>query len=143
MCIRDSVSLTFVENAAEAHVVAAECLRTSSTEAEALGGRAFFVNQTESVRLWDWIDRVLSGTGRPPVTKRVPARLAYAAGGVLEVLWRTLRRSGEPPMTRFVAQQLRRSHTYSMEPFVRATGGRYVERVDLEEATARTIAAFR
>ncbi|MEL6715932.1 MAG: NAD-dependent epimerase/dehydratase family protein, partial [Planctomycetota bacterium] len=56
------VSLTYVENAAEAHVVAAECLRTGGAPADALGGRAFFVNQTEPARLWDWIDRVLVGT---------------------------------------------------------------------------------
>ncbi|MEO1700132.1 MAG: NAD-dependent epimerase/dehydratase family protein [Planctomycetota bacterium] len=136
------VSLTYVENAAEAHVVAAECLRSGGGPADALGGSAFFVNQTQPARLWDWIDRVLVGTGRAPLTKRVPPGVAYAAGALLEGAWRALRRTGEPPMTRFVAKQLSRSHTYSMEPFLRATGGRYAEAVGLDEATERTIAAF-
>ena len=85
---------------------------------------------------------MLVGTGRAPLSRRVPPGVAYAAGALLEGTWRALRRPGEPPMTRFVAQQLSRSHTYSMEPFLRATGGRYVEAVDLDEATERTIAAF-
>lgn len=137
------VSLSFVENAAEAHVVAGERLLAGDDAADALDGRAFFVNQTEPARLWDWIDRVLVGTGRPPVRRRVPAWLAHGAGAALELAWRLGRVDGEPPMTRFVARQLATSHTYSMEPFLRATGGAYAERVGLDEATERTIEAFR
>jgi hypothetical protein len=43
-------------------------------------------------------------------------------------------------MTRFVAQQMALDHTYDLGPAERDLG--YVERVDLEEATQRTIAAF-
>ena len=131
------VSLTFVGNAAAAHLAAADGLRE---DPGGLRGRAFFVNNGEPVRLWDWINRVLEGTGRAPVTRRVPGPLAYAAGAALELGYRALRIGGEPPMTRFVARQLATSHSYDLAPFVKACGGRYREPVSLDEATRRTIA---
>lgn len=134
------VSLTYVDNGAEAHAVAAECL--AADPRSPLRGRAFFVNNREPVRLWDWIDEVLEGTGRTPVTRRISPRAAYAAGATLEALWRTLRLSGEPPMTRFVARQLSTSHTYDMAPFEAATGGRFREQVPMAEATQRAIASL-
>lgn len=131
------VSLTYVENAAAAHLAAADGLREG---APLLHGRAFFVNNLEPVRLWEWINRILQGAGRSPVSRHVPAPLAYAAGATLEALYGALRLGGEPPMTRFVARQLATSHSYDMAPFVEACDGRYREAVSLDEATARTIA---
>jgi nucleoside-diphosphate-sugar epimerase len=134
------VSLTFVDNAAAAHVAAAEALAAEGA-GSALAGRALFVNNVEPVRLWDWINGVLVGTGRPPVTRRVPAGVAYAAGAVLEGLYRLSGRlDREPPMTRFVARQLATSHSYDMAPFLAAAGGRYAEPVGMAAATERTIA---
>ena len=132
---RDSeVSLSYVDNAAEAHLVAADTL-VRGGPASPCAGRAYFVNNIEPVRLWDWINRVLEGTGRPPVTRRIPAGVAVAAGAALECLWKITRRRTEPPMTRFIAKQLSTSHSYDMAPFIRDTGGRYVEPVDIDEAT--------
>lgn len=131
------VSLTFVGNAAAAHLAAADGLRE---DPERLRGRAFFVNNDEPVRLWAWINRILEGTGRPPVTRRVPGPVAHAAGALLELGYRALGLDGEPPMTRFVARQLATSHSYDLAPFVEACGGRYREPVSLDAATSLTIA---
>ena len=49
-----------------------------------------------------------------------------------------LRLQGEPPMTRFLAAQLARSHSYDMGPARRDFG--YREIVSLEEATAEAVA---
>ncbi len=135
---QNEVSLTYVDNAAEAHLAAADALFAG--DPAGAGGRAFFVANTEPVRLWDWIDGVLTATGRAPVTRRVPAGLAYAAGAVLETAHRALRRGGEPRMTRFVARQLATTHTYDLAPFMQATG--YRERIGMAEATARTLASL-
>lgn len=134
---RDSVvSLSYVENAAHAHLAAADALAEDGA-GSACAGRAFFVNNVEPVRLWDWINTVLERTGRAPVTKRVPAAVAYAAGAALEAAWKLTGKAGEPPMTRFVAKQLSTSHSYDMTPFMNAVGGRYVERVGIDEAVNR------
>ena len=128
----NQVSLTYVENAALAHVLAAKSLEPSAPHA----GKPTFVNQTEPVFLWDWIAELLQAAGLELPKRSVPAPLAYAAGAVLEAAWRLLPNSGEPPMTRFVAQQLACSHTYDMTPAERDFG--YVERISLREANART-----
>lgn len=134
----NEVSLTYVDNAADAHLAAADALWSGGASAEQTGGRAFFVSNREPVRLWDWVNGLLTATGRAPITRRVPASVAYGAGAVLESLHRVLRRPGEPRMTRFVARQLSTSHTYDLAPFEDATG--YRETVPMPEATARTIA---
>ncbi len=134
---RNEVSVTYVDNAAEAHVQALEALTPHSPA----GGQAYFVGQKQAVRLWDWIGEVLAGVGLPPLSSAISAQAAYRIGAVCEALWRWTRRSGEPPMTRFVAQQLATSHSYSLDPLERDLG--YRERIPLDVATQRTIEAFR
>jgi nucleoside-diphosphate-sugar epimerase len=136
---RNEVSLTYVENAAAAHVDALEALADGGAQAPH-AGRAYFLGQAEPVRLWDWIGELFQRLGIPPVRRRVPRGVAYAAGGLLELLWNALRRDGEPPMTRFLASQLASSHSYDLEPARRDFG--YGERVGLAEATDRLVASL-
>ena len=104
------VSISYVENAAVAHLQAEESLRNSTSAA----GRAYFINEPESVNLWSWINLVLDRAGLPPVNRRISASVAWNVGAVLEAAWRILGRKHEPPMTRFVAAQLSGSHSYSI-----------------------------
>lgn len=131
------VSMTDVENAAAAHLDAARTLSLAAPHA----GRAYFVNQREPVRLWDWIGELLDALGIARPRRRVGERAAYAAGASLEFAWSLLRLQGEPPMTRFVARQLARSHTYDLGPAQRDFG--YRERIDMAHATRRLHAALR
>jgi nucleoside-diphosphate-sugar epimerase len=131
---RNRVSLTYVDNAAAAHVQAALRLEPGAAAA----GRAFFVNDAEPVRLWEWLDRLLGRLGLARAERRVPLSLARAVGAVLEGAWSALSLPGEPPMTRFVASQLARSHTYSLRPACEAFG--YAPPVTGEEAFERTVA---
>jgi nucleoside-diphosphate-sugar epimerase len=133
----NEVSMTYVANAAAAHLAAARALSPGAPCA----GRAYFVAQREPIRLWDWIGELLAAVGAPPVTRRVPAGVAYTGGAVLELLWRVARRSAEPPMTRFVARQLATSHSYDLAPLERDLG--YREQVDMAEAHERTVAWVR
>lgn len=134
---RNVVSLTFVENAARAHLQAALAL----TDHAAPGaGRAFFVNDAEPVVLWTWLAELFARLNLPPVTRHVPAGLAYGAGAIAEWIWRGLGLAGEPPMTRFVARQLATSHTYSLAPAQRAFG--YAPPVTGVEGFERTVMAL-
>ncbi len=132
----NQVSMTFVENGALAHVLAAEALAPGA----AIAGRAYFVNQTEPVELWTWVANLLQALDLPPVKRSVSLGFAYRAGAVLETVHSLLRRPGDPAMSRFVAQQLATSHSYDMGPLERDLG--YCERVDMAEATRRTIEAL-
>ena len=62
------VDTTYVENAAEAHLLAADALaRTGSPAA----GQAYFISQGQPVKCWWWIDEVLALVDLPPVRKAI------------------------------------------------------------------------
>ena len=129
------VSITYVENGAAAHLQAAAAL----TPGAACAGRAYFVNDPEPIVLWEWLNGVFGRLGIPPVTRKVSAGLARAAGGLAEAIW-SLGLSGEPPLTRFVASQMATSHTYDIGPAVRDFG--YAPVVGASEAMEATIGWF-
>lgn len=114
------VSISYVENAAVAHLQAEAALRNSTAAA----GRAYFINEPDPVNLWTWINLVLERAGLPPVTQRISATMAWHLGSVLETAWTLLRRKHDPPMTRFVAAQLSGSHSYSIAAAQRDFGYR-------------------
>lgn len=104
------VSMAYVENVAAAHIQAGDRLAKGSVVA----GKAYFINEPEPVNLWKWIDDLLSRAGLPRVTKSIPKSAAYAIGSLMEVVYLAGKRVGEPPMTRFLAQQLGGSHYYTV-----------------------------
>jgi 2-alkyl-3-oxoalkanoate reductase len=106
----NQVSMAYVENVAAAHIQAADRLARGS----AVAGKAYFINEPEPVNLWSWIDELLSRAGLPAVKKSIPSKMAYAAGAILETIYSAGKLNGEPPMTRFLAQQLSGSHHYSI-----------------------------
>jgi hypothetical protein len=87
--------------------------------------------------LWPWLNQVLARLQVPTATRSTPLGAARLVGGGLELLWRGLRLPGEPPMTRFLASALARSHWYDIEPARRDLG--YRVRVSMAEATERTV----
>lgn len=104
------VDITYIDNAAEAHVAAAAALAPGARCA----GRAYFISQGEPVVLWDWLAEVFRRTNTPPVTRRISFRAAYALGAAMETTWRALRLNSEPLMTRFLATQLAQSHWFDI-----------------------------
>jgi nucleoside-diphosphate-sugar epimerase len=112
------ISMSYVENSAHAHLLAADRLVPGSP----VPGQAYFINEPEPVNLWDWINRLLGLAGLPPVTKSISPRAAYAAGALLEKVYALMHIAGEPPMTRFLAQQLSGTHSYDIGKSARDFG---------------------
>lgn len=104
------ISMSYVENAAHAHLQALDRLEPGSP----VSGQAYFINEPEPVNLWNWVDEILALAGEPPLTRRISARAAYAIGAACEATYTTLRIKSEPPMTRFLALQLSGTHYYSV-----------------------------
>jgi nucleoside-diphosphate-sugar epimerase len=104
------IDIVYVENAAHAHLQAADALLRGSPVA----GKAYFISQGEPVNCWQWIDELLALAGLPPVKKAISAKTAWRIGAALEAVYRTLRIDAEPPMTRFLAAQLSRSHYFDI-----------------------------
>jgi 2-alkyl-3-oxoalkanoate reductase len=107
---RNLIDITYVENAALAHLQAADALRPGSPAC----GRAYFISQGEPVNCWQWIDQILALVGQPPVQRSISLRLAWTAGAVLEAIHGVARSQSEPRMTRFLAAQLGRSHYFNI-----------------------------
>jgi len=112
------ISMSYVENAAHAHLLAADRLALDSP----LAGQAYFINEPAPVNLWTWLDELLALAELPRIRKSISARAAYAAGAVLEAAYAILCLPGEPPMTRFLAQQLSGSHHYDTSKAARDFG---------------------
>jgi 2-alkyl-3-oxoalkanoate reductase len=127
------VDIIYVENAAIAHVQAFEHLRPGS----AVCGQAYFVGQERAVNLWDFINQVLGYVKVDPVVNSIEVSRAYKLGWALEKLYGFLGiKKPEPPMTRFVALNLGKSHYFSHEKAKRDFG--YLPRVSIEEGLKRT-----
>jgi nucleoside-diphosphate-sugar epimerase len=112
------ISMSYVENAAHAHLLAADRLGPGSPVA----GQAYFINEPEPVNLWGWVNELLALAGLPPVTKSISAGAAYAAGAVLESAYKLLHLQSEPLMTRFLARQLSGTHSYDVSKATRDFG---------------------
>jgi nucleoside-diphosphate-sugar epimerase len=126
------VDVTYVENAAEAHLLAADALTHDNSP---VAGKAYFISQGEPVNCWHWIDELLVLAGLPPVRKSMPLNTAWRIGGVCEAVYRTLRLKGEPPMTRFLAAQIATSHWFDISAARRDLG--YVPRVSTADGMRR------
>ena len=127
-CLVDTV---YVDNAAQAHLLAADRLLPGS----GIAGKAYFITNGEPLPLWEMINRILAAAGLPPETRSIPPGLAYAAGMVCEGLWSRLRLSGEPPMTRFVAKELATAHWFKIDAACRDLG--YQPQVSIDEGLER------
>ncbi len=106
----NQIDMIYVENAAEAHLAAAEALSAGSP----VCGRAYFISQGQPVNCWEWINQILALAGLPAVRRRISTAAAWRIGAALEALYRLLRLTSEPRMTRFLAAQLGRSHYFDV-----------------------------
>jgi nucleoside-diphosphate-sugar epimerase len=125
------IDTIYVENAALAHLQVADALRGDSPP----GGKAYFLSQGEPVNCWQWIDELLVLAGLPPVRKSLSFRSAWRLGSTFETLYGLLRLKSEPPMTRFLAAQLAKSHYFDITRARQDFG--YKPRVSMEEGMQR------
>jgi len=128
---RNLISTSYVENAAAAHLAAADELVPDSPAA----GQAYFINEPEPLNLWQWVDELIASAGLPPIRRKISSKAAWQLGALLEGLYRLLRLPGEPVMTRFVASQLSESHYYDISKARRDFG--YEPRISIEEGMRR------
>lgn len=99
------VDTTYVDNAADAIAAALE----QATETE-VHGRAFVVSNAEPRPVRELFERIAAAGGCAGTIRSVPFSLAWMAGAVSERIW--ARRSTEPPITTFLAEQLATAHWF-------------------------------
>ena len=131
------IDTTYIDNAAQAHFDAFDHLAPGA----ACAGRAYFISNGEPKPVREIVNALLAAAGAPPVTKTLPFRAAYAIGAICEAAWTVLPLEGEPPLTRFLAEQMSTTHWYDMAPATQDFG--YVPTVSIAEGLERLAAAYR
>lgn len=128
------IDTTYIDNAADALVAAVD-------HAPQLGGRALVVSNGEPRTVHELVSRIVAAAGIDWRPRGVPTPVAVAGGAVVERIWAGAGRTDDPPMTRFLAEQLSTAHWFDQRAARSALGWR--PRVTLAEGFARLAAWYR
>lgn len=128
---RNLVDTIFIDNAAEAHILAADMLGKNP----ALSGKIYFISQDEPIPAWDMINAILQAAGLNPVRRSIPRQAAWLIGALYEFIYKTFGIDGEPKMTRFLADELSTSHWFDISAAKNDLG--YVPRISIQEGLER------
>lgn len=104
------VDISYIDNVAHAHILAAENILTSG----GCAGNAYFISQGSPVNIWDWINELFSSVNIPVINSSISFPAAYTIGYLLELFYQICHIGKEPKMTRFLAEQLAKSHYFSI-----------------------------
>ncbi|MCG8550056.1 MAG: NAD-dependent epimerase/dehydratase family protein [Desulfobacterales bacterium] len=127
----DLVDTIYVDNAADAHILAAEKLSKNPD----LSGNIYFISQDEPMSKWTLANAFLAAAGLPPIKGHLSARVAYAAGWLFEFIYRTFGIKKDPPMTRFAAKELATSHWFDISRAKNDLG--YAPKISTQEGLQR------
>ena len=130
------IDTTYVDNAASALVAALD-------RAPEVHGEAFVVSNGEPRPVGEIFGDFCAAAGVPRPRRYVPAPLAVAAGGVVERVWGLRNRDGQgqPPLTRFLAEQLSTAHWFDQRRTREAL--RWAPEVSIAEGLERLAAHYR
>ncbi len=133
---KNRVDIVYIDNAVSAHLKAGEALTPDGNVA----GKTYFVSDGEPVILWDWIDQLLKRVGKPIVSRKISYENAMRLGALMEIVYGVLRIKSEPPMTRFLASQLAKSHYFNISRAINDFG--YQPIVPTQEGMDRLISSL-
>ena len=75
-------------------------------------GEAFVVSNGEPRPVAEVVGLICAAAGVPGPRGRVPFGAAWVAGGLVDGVWAATSRTGTPPVTRFLAEQLATAHWF-------------------------------
>lgn len=127
------VDMVYVEDAARAHLQAADALLPGSP----LAGSSYFITQDEPVNLWNWISALLTQLRLQPPKRNISLSTARTIGTVMELAYRILPLQGEPRMTKFLASELAMSHYYDISRAKKDFG--YQPQYTMDSALEKTL----
>lgn len=102
---RALIDSTYVDNAATGIVAALHRVDTAR-------GRAFVITNGEPRPVGELLAGICLASGVRPPRWSIPAGVARAAGSLIERAWALRPGEDEPPMTRFLAEQLSTAHWF-------------------------------
>ena len=132
------VDTTYLDNAVDALVAAVD-------RVEQVHGRALVVSNAEPRPIGEIFAAIATAGGATPPSRHVPVAAGTLAGSVVEALWAVRQRLGrpaasDPPMTRFLAEQLSTAHWFDQRETQRLLAWRPA--VGLATGFARLAASY-
>lgn len=128
------VDVAFVENVADAHILAMDKLLRLDP---GVCGKAFFIAQEKPVKLWDFVNDILEANKIPRLTKKISAKSAFNIGLIFEKFYGLFGIKKEPAMTRFISLQLSKSHYFNHTNAKNKLG--FIPKVPLKEAFEKSV----
>ena len=138
---RALVDTTYIDNAVDALVAALDAVAPGAPCA----GRAYVVANGEPRPIRELVAGICTAAGVEFAPRDVPLGLARQAGSFLERWWpslpaRVTQGEEEPPLTRFVAEQLGTAHWFDPRPARDDLG--WIPAVSIDDGLARLAAWF-
>jgi len=99
------IDTTYIDNAASAIVAGVDNIDRAA-------GHTLVISNGQPRTVSEIIQRILQSAGVERSLKHVPATIAIAAGVAIEHVWQMLDKQDDPPMTRFLAEQLATAHWF-------------------------------
>lgn len=128
---RHVIDATYIDSCVHAHLLALDRLAPGA----ACAGKAYFIAQGEKTSVRDLVLGIVGAYGLTPSPRSVPLRVAKLIGAALEAGYHLARSEREPPLTRFVAEQLGTSHWFDLSAAKRDLG--YEAPITTKEGLAR------
>lgn len=128
---RALIDSTYIDNAATGIVAALHRPDTAR-------GRAFVITNGEPRPVGELLAGICLASGVRPPRWSIPAGVARAAGSLIERVWALRPGEDEPPMTRFLAEQLSTAHWFDQRETRRALD--WAPSVSIDEGLRRLAA---
>jgi len=133
---RALVDTTYIDNAVDALIAAVD----STAPGAKCAGRAYVIANGEPRPVRDLVAGICAAAGVPFEPRDVPLKTACAVGSILERVWprlpqRVRNDDDEPPLTRFVAEQLGTAHWFDPAPAALDLG--WTPAVSVDDGLAR------
>lgn len=110
------VDTTYIDNAASAVVAGLD----AAVPGAVCAGKAYVISNNEPRPVGQLFLAICEAAGVAVEPRHIPRKLAAVAGGTIEAIWRLASRVGrgvgEPPLTRFLAEQLGTAHWFDPRP---------------------------
>lgn len=131
------IDTVYIDNAARAHLLALDALDANP----ACRGQTYFISNDDPWPQARIIGALLEAVGVPAKIRPISPRMAAVAGSLAEWWWKRQGLAGEPPVTRWSAEQLSTAHWYDISAARRDLG--YRPEVSIEEGLERLALATR
>jgi 2-alkyl-3-oxoalkanoate reductase len=133
---RALVDTTYIDNAVDALVAALDAVAPGAR----CSGRAYVVSNGEPRTIRELVEGICRAAGVPFEPRTVPLSVGRSLGAVVERVWPLLNRTDEPPLTRFLAEQLGTAHWFDPRPARDDLG--WTPSVSIDDGLARLAAWY-